>query len=595
MKFAKLAEYFERIEGTSSRNEMMEILADLLHEAESREVAEIVYLALGRLRPKFDNLEFNLAEKMVVRAVAGVAGRPVEELTKEFKERGDLGLVVEKYLGEVEREEEVGQVYAELVKIAKEGGQGSQERKINRVVKMLQGMSAREGKYLVRVVLAKLRLGFSDKTVLDALSYMEYGSKKGRNELDAAYQVFPDAGKIAEEVKKAGIGGLSERVEVALGTPVLSALAQRLKTADEMIEKMGEVVAEPKFDGTRVQIHFSRVKEEKEDKSEQGGLFVSEEKTDWVRSYTRNLDENSAMFPELRNIGEEIAAEEVILDSEAVGYDPTTGKMLPFQMTITRKRKHGVGEASKEVPLRFYVFDVLYKDGESLLEMPLVERRKILQKVVISKEGGVLVLDEYLVTGDPREVRKFHAQQLEKGLEGAMVKKAEGKYLPGRQDWNWVKFKEAEGSAGKLSDTLDLVVMGYYAGRGKRQQFGIGAFLVGVRDPSAGSGKAEDEIRTIAKIGTGLTDKEWGEMYDRLEKVKSEKMDTRYMVDKTLVPDVWVEPEVVVEIAADEVTKSPAHTSGYALRFPRLVKFREDKDLSGVTTIEEVKQIAGIG
>jgi len=545
---------------------MMKILAELVKEAEREEVAKVINLALGQLKPKFDRLEFNLAEKMVVKAIARVKNESVEEVVRQYKERGDLGEVAAGAGGEGKLT--VSEVYQELVAIAKEGGAGSQERKIARLVDLLTQECSLGRKYVVRVVLGKLRLGFSDKTVLDALSYMEYESKEGRAKLDYAYQVFPDVGKIAKEVKEGGVERLREKVGVTLGTPVLPALAQRLKTADEMIAKMGRVVVEPKFDGTRVELHFRQAG------WEEGGRQV--------RTFTRNLDENSGMFPELARAGEQIAAREVILDSEAVGYDPRTGKQVPFQLTITRKRKHGVGAASGEVPLKFNVFDILYRDGESLLERSLEERRKILKEVV----GGVgpLVVDEELVTEKPEEIRRFHARMLKEGLEGAMVKKAEGKYLPGRQDWNWVKFKESEDSRAKLADTLDVVVMGYYRGRGKRVQFGLGALLVGVRD--------EEKLVTIAKIGTGLTDEQFRQVYTKLQSLVTETMDKRYVVSKSLVPDVWVEPALVVEVAADEVTRSPSHSSGLALRFPRMVRIREDKDLSGVTSVQEVREIS---
>jgi len=586
MRFSR---YLQEIEETTLRNQMMEILALLMKEAEPKEIEEVVYLLLGRLRPKFDRLEFSLAEKMVVRAIAQAVKKPVEEVTREYKRVGDLGQLVEEMKKEKElkgkNEEEVGEVYAELKAIAEDGGYGSQERKVARLAKLLSELSFLGARYAVRVVMGKLRLGFSDKTILDALSYMEYGSKEGRKELDSAYQVFPDVGKIAGYVKEGGIRSLQTKVKVTIGTPVMPALAQRLKTADEMIKKMGKVVLEPKFDGTRVQIHYSRKLRSKGVGQAQEGLFEGEVRMDYARSFTRNLDESSAMFPEIERLGEEIAAEEVILDTEAVGYDPKTNKMLPFQMTITRKRKHGVEEASTEVPLKFFVFDILYLDGKSLITLPLSERRKILSQVVKKKESGVLVLDDYLVTESAEEVRKYHQRQLAKGLEGAMVKKLEGQYLPGRQDFNWVKFKESEDSQAKLADTLDLIVMGYYQGRGKRAKFGLGAFLGGIRVGA--------QIMTIAKVGTGLSDEQFAELFGKLEKVRSKGKHKDYQVSKVLTPDVWVEPEVVVEVAADEVTRSSAHTAGVALRFPRLVKFRDDKDLSGVTTRQEVEEIAG--
>lgn len=580
MRFSKLVEYWERIESTPKRLEMMEILSELLKEAGGEEVEQVVNLSLGQLRPKFDRLEFSLAEKMVIRAIAQAAGEKGEEITKVYKRVGDLGLVAEESVGGLQSSSvRVLQVYTKLEEIAEDAGQGSQERKVGELADLLREVSGVSGKYLVRVVLGKLRLGFLDKTVLDALSFMEHGTKEGRAEIDRAYQVFPDVGKLAKYVKESGIASLGKKVRVCVGVPVLPALAQRLKTADEMVKKMGKVVVEPKFDGTRVAIHFKR-----------DGFGIKGEKTLFgegeavqVRSFTRNLDENSSMFPELATIAKQIKAGEVILDSEAVGYDPKTGKQLPFQQTITRKRKHGVRAASEEVPLKFQVFDILYKDGESLLDEPLVKRREVLVQVVGGE--GPLKVDEALVTDDPNKIREYHGRKLAEGLEGAMCKKAGGKYLPGRQDWNWVKFKEAEDSRAKLSDTLDLVVMGYYKGRGRRAVFEFGALLAGVRDG--------EKVKTIAKIGTGISDLQFGELDERMKRLKQRTADRRYEVGKSLVPDVWLAPLLVVEVAADEITRSPAHSSGVALRFPRLVRVREDKDLEQVTTIEEVEEIGG--
>lgn len=593
MKFQELAQVFAQLEQTSSRNTMTEILAQLLKKTGNEEIKQLVYLAMGTLRPKFDRLEFALADKMVVRALQHAYGKTeIASIEEKYKELGDLGEVViwlgRKFAGDqVSSGMTVAEVYDELTRIAQEKGKGSQERKVERLARMVRGMDQVSAKYLIRIVLGKLRLGFSDKTILDALSYMEKGSKEVRNKLDAAYQIAPDPGELAKIVKQVGGDRLKENVQVKLGRPLIPALAQRLRSADEMIKKMGEVEVEPKIDGTRVQIHFSREKskEKKEKDGIQDGLFEEEQPKYWVRSFTRNLDESTAMFPELQSIAEQIKAQEVVLDSEAVGYDPETGEMVPFQLTITRKRKHGTTGAAQKVPLRFYVFDIMYKDGQSLIELPLVNRREILHQTILGE--GVLRVDASLTTRDPKEIRQYHREQLAAGFEGVMVKKAEGKYLPGRQDWNWVKFKEEEGSEGKLADTIDAVVMGYYQGKGKRQKFGVGAFLVGIR------GKGE-QILTIAKIGTGLSDEQFVSLFRILKSKESSSKNKAYEVAKTLTPDVWVDPELVVEIAADEVTKSPTHSSGYALRFPRLVRLREDKDLASITTKEEMKEIAAI-
>lgn len=586
MTFGKFAGYLTRLESLTSRNAMIEVVAELLKDLNSSEVDKAVYLMLGRLGPQYEKLEFQLADRMVIRAIHFIeSGKTLQQVVDDFKEAGDLGNLVERYLLKRFDKEthdswlSITEVFDELFRIMKEVGQGSQEKKIGRLASLLTTIDPLSSKYVIRIVLGKLRLGFSDKTILDALSWGEFGDKSGKDALETAYQVSPDIGLLAKLVKQYGLNKAVGKVDVALGTPVMSALASRLKTAEEMIAKMGRVIVEPKFDGTRVQIHFAQ----------QSGFVISDKLQDtnkkafFLRTFTRNLEETSQMFPELQEIGKQIKADSVILDSEAVGYDVKTGKLLPFQMTITRKRKHGVAEASVNVPLKFFVFDILYKDGKSLLKMPLSERRALLKKVV--SVGNVLVIDDSIETDEADTLRNYHEKQLSEGLEGAMVKKVDGVYTPGRTGWSWVKFKESEEAAAKLSDTLDCVVMGYYAGQGKRTQFGLGAFLVGVRSEEG------DKFYTIAKIGTGLSDEQWREIKERSVKYETPRKPKEYgEIKKLLLPDVWLEPAIVVEIAADEITKSPTHSAGVALRFPRLERFRDDKSPEQATTIQELER-----
>lgn len=602
MKFSRLVEFFERIEENNLRNKKTEILAELIKEAQVGEVDKIIYLSLGGLRPEFDRLEFNLAEKMILRAIGQASAKLPKEIEEEYQKIGDLGELVKKISNHKFSNSQmtVIDVYAELEKIAKASGSGSQDKKVSGLAKLIKEMDSQSAKYIVRMVSGKLRLGFSEKTIVDALSYLEGGTKEYSDKLESVFQMRPDPGYLAKSVKELGINKAIENMGVVMGTPIVPALAQRLKTPAEMIVKMGRVYCEPKYDGTRVQIHFSRkVDEDRQATAQeiaQESLFAlqghaeqaSEVASSWVRTFTRNLDESSAMFPELQRIADQIKADEVILDSEAVGYDPKTGKLVPFQFTITRKRKHGVEEASTLVPLRFFVFDIMYLDGQSLIGLPLKERRKILKSTI--GEGEVLVVDDYIETESPDELREYHKQQLLAGLEGALVKQIDGTYMPGRTGFNWVKFKEAEDSRAKLSDTIDVVIMGYYLGKGKRSGFGLGAFLVGIRKVING----EQQIVTLAKVGTGISDDQFGDLRERLEKIRTKQPSNEYVVPKTLEPDVWVEPKIVVEVAADEITVSPTHSAGYALRFPRLVKFRDDKGVNQITTIEEVITMFGI-
>jgi DNA ligase-1 len=562
MSFLGLTGLLDSLEKTASRLLMTEMIADFLKGIDASEVDRVVYLLLGKLGSQYERIDFGLADKMVMRSVAAVLEKPVDAIQAEYKRVGDLGQVIYDFSDkDVNSEVGVVEVYEQLLKIAQAGGKGSQEQKIDLLAGLLSEMGAMERKYVIRMVLGKMRLGFSDKTILDALAVLDGGSKQGRGRLDWAYQVFPDIGLISRLVLSHGVKELADRIEIRVGVPIMPQLAQRLKTADEMIAKMGKVVVEPKFDGQRIQIHFDKQKQ-------------------ILKTYTRSLEENSTMFPELLEAVKQIKAESIILDCEAVGYDPETGKMRSFQETITRKRKHDVARASEAVPIVFNCFDLLYLDGESLLKKPLFERRQLLKSVI--SRGEALALDDYKVTSDPVELREYHKQQLGMGLEGAMVKQYDGEYQPGRTGWNWVKFKEVEEARGKLLDTIDGVVMGYYRGKGKRSAFGIGAFLLGI------VGEDGEHLVSVAKIGTGLSDEQWREIRQRADMNFAMEQPARYVVAKGLIPDVWVEPRIVVEIAADEITNSPLHSSGYSLRFPRLVKFRDDKTVDQATNLSEL-------
>ena len=563
MKFHTFCEYLAQIEATSSRLSMTDILAKLFSAFEPAEVRPGCYLLSGRLTPKFEGLEFNFAEKLMLRAVETIA--PQQHVLATFKEMGDLGDAVASVLPAKIDTRSLLEIYRSLTAMAKEQGEGSQERKLDAMATLLREASPVTAKYLVRIVLGTLRLGFSDMTMLDALSWAKVGDKSLRKSLELAFQIRADIGSLAELFLTKGESAL-DSIEIELGVPISPALCQRLNNADEMIEKMGKVYVEPKYDGTRVLIHLRK----------KGDSWK-------VRTFTRNLEESSGMFPELLTALPDIDAQEVVLDSEAVGYDPKTGALRKFQETIQRKRKHGIAEYAESVPLRFFVFDILFKDGKSLLQQPLHERKAELERTV--KEDKVFAISPYIVTEDAGELRSYHIEQLGHGLEGVVIKQFASPYQPGRRGWSWVKFKEEEGATGKLSDTLDCVVMGYYVGQGKRSGFGLGAFLVGVRRSNG------DGYLTIAKIGTGLTDVQWQELFERCQPLRVQAKPDEYTVHDQLVPDAWVKPLLVAEIAADELTDSPVHTAGKALRFPRLVRFRDDKSPEQAT---ELSELAGI-
>lgn len=563
MTFAEFSLFLQKLENTKSRNEIIKILADLFSKLKNEEIDKAVYLILGNLDSEYKGMVFNIAEKTMFTAIAKTYQKEIDQVSYEYKHTGDIGETVYKYAIKKDTKTQdlsIVNVYFRLFDIARDQGEGSVERKIEKVSQLLSLIDPLSAKYLARIFIGKLRLGFSDKTIIDALSWMEVGSKEKSKLILKAYQVVPDIGTLAKKIKEKGIKDAIKNISPIVGVPVMPMLCQRLKSPSEMIKKMGVVSVEPKFDGIRTIIHYSRPKK-------------------ILSVFTRNLKDISFMFPELSHIGEYLNAKEAILDTEAIGMDENMLKIADFQTTMQRRRKHNILDAQSKIPITFQVFDVLYVDGKSLMDELYNLRREVLKKII--RENKVLRLDENIVTSDPEVIARLHKEYISKGLEGIIVKKLTSKYVPGRTGWNWVKMKENEYSVGKLSDTIDAIVMGYSLGLGKRADFGIGQFLAGILD--------KDKYKTITKVGTGLTDEQFKELARRLKPLAIDAKPEIYDVHKDLTPDVWVKPEVVVELAADDLTVSPKHTAGYAMRFPRLIRFRDDKSPSQITTLKEVR------
>jgi DNA ligase-1 len=588
MKFAELATYFEKIESTSSRLTITELLADLFKKLHADEIDKTMYLLQGRVAPQFTKIEMGMAEKMVIRSSLLALNMDKDMFNKKNRQTGDVGKTIESFKKEIstieEKELSIIEVFEQLEKIANSSGPGSQDIKINILSHLFRQADSLTSRYLARIPTGSLRLGFSDMTVLDALSWMIKGDKSLRPIIEGAYHVRPDLGFVGKLIKEKGIAAV-QKVKPAVFTPIIMMRAERLGSSEAIIQKLGKCVMEPKYDGFRLQVHYSKKKNE-------------------VRLYSRSLEETSEMYPDIiEGIKKEVKAEEIIIEGEAIGYDVATNTFLPFQQTVQRKRKYDVAEKAKEIPLKLFVFEILYIDGESLLQTPFTERRKKLEKAV--KPSAKAVSDTILLapdttTDDPKELELLFDDAITNGLEGMIVKKMDGIYQPGARGFNWIKFKKSYGSS--IGDTIDCLVMGYDYGKGKRADFGIGAFLVGVYE-----GK-NDVFKTDAKIGTGLSDDEWRELKKRSDKFKSAKQPAIYDVDKMMSVDVWIKPEIVVEIKADIITRSTMHTAGrvlkpsksgsafdvetpgYALRFPRLVSFR-DKKPEDSTSLKEVEEL----
>ena len=441
------------------------------------------------------------------------------------------------------------------------------------ITQLLTKVDAASAKIIIRVVLGKMRLGFSTKTILDSLSWAVRNNKGDSAFLEEIWQKKADVGLLAQsylalqkENPETRRRLLRDNYRLQVGVPVVPALCQRLNSSQEIINKMGRVVAEPKYDGMRIQVHI-----EKKD----GEIKVA--------AFTRSLDNVTAMFPELMELAQVLPVSSVIVDSEAVGFRRGTMKMLPFQEMMSRRRKHGVDQMSQDIPIKFYIFDLLYCEGQEWIHQPLLQRKKKLAETISNTEWSQVT--KYIVTDQADKLQRYHHQQLQNGLEGMVAKWVNSMYQSGRKGWNWVKIKEEEGNKGKLNDTLDLVVMGVYRGKGRRHEVGIGALLVGLPDEKG-------QLVTISKIGTGFTDEQLKDLRQTVDELAVDEQPPNYLVDKTMTPDVWLEEKLVAEIAADEITHSGVHTSHYGLRFPRLIQWREDKTPQQATRVQELASIS---
>ena len=572
MKFNELAIYFDRISKNSSRLEITRILAELFRKLTPEEIEKVVYLLQGRVRPAYEGIDFGMAEKMIVRAAINAMNLEKSYFEKEFKRLGDLGETLEhfkkQYSSFEEREMKVTEVYDVFYKLATAGGTGSQDVKISLLSLLIRQLDAVSARYLARLPTGVIRMGFSDMTVLDAYSWMITGDKTLRPAIEKAYHVRPELGFIGRTLKEKGIKAMNS-IQPKVFTPIIMMRAERLSSAKEIIEQLNKCLVEPKFDGFRLSVHYSKAGRE-------------------VRLFSRSLEDVTYMYPDVvKGVKKQLKVKEVIFEGEAVGYNAKTGKFLPFQETVQRKRKYDIEKMAEKIPLKLFAFELLYVDGKSFINEPFLKRRRALEEAITTTRNvakhTVLLADQEEVTDDVR-LEKLFDEAVAKGLEGILAKKIDGVYKPGAREWNWIKYKRSYSS--KIQDTIDCLVMGYDLGRGKRTGFGIGAFLAGVLD------EKKEQFLTVAKIGTGLTDTEWRELKTKTQKLRISKKPNNYSVNKMMNCDVWVKPAIVVEIRADEITKSPVHTAGLALRFPRLERFRDDKNPGDATTLKEIEKMS---
>lgn len=568
-------EIYEKIESTSKRLEMTDLLKDLLRNTPQKSLDTIIYLTQGKLYPDYVGVEIGVAEKLAIKAIMNVVDTDETEIKKNVKDIGDLGYAAEKILSRktqstlLKRPLTVEIVYDHFKKIAHSSGKGSVETKIRYLSSLLNDATPKEGKYILRTVLGRMRLGIADMTILDALALSYGGGKDSRNILERAYNLSSDLGLVAKIVSENGIKGISE-FKIEIGRPIRPMLSERLTTANEILQKLeGKAALEYKYDGIRIQAH------------------ISEEN---IRLFSRRLENVTGQFPDVcEYLRKSISSNDVIIEGECVAYDNVTGDIKPFQEISQRRgRKYDIDKMKQEIPIKVFLFDILYLNGQNLLNQSYLHRRKKLETIINPTEN--VDLANQLITEDPVQIDRYMEQAVSEGSEGVIAKSLSPRsvYQAGSRGWNWIKYKRSYKA--EIADTFDLVVIGAFKGKGRRAGF-FGTLLMAAYDDQ------KDTFETVCKLGSGLTDND----LVILQKVMETSTKKYVRVDSIIESDVWVTPLLVLEVAADEITISPLHTcgrdvikknTGLALRFPRFTgRYRRDKSPEDATTTLEILEM----
>jgi len=571
MEFSIIAKTLENMEGTTKRLELTDFLVGLFKETPQDLLPKIVYLIQSKIRPDFEGIELGMAEKLAIRSLSKSSGTPVKKIQEIYQDDGDLGHSAEKILQLKKQTTFVNEpitlerVYDTFFKIAKTEGKGSQDMKIKYISSLLNDAMPIDGKFILKILLGTLRLGVADNTIIDALTIAFTGSKEKRHQVEDAYNVSSDLGKVAQVISEEGINGV-EKFQISIFNPVRPMLADRVKSESEALEKMGKkFAAEYKLDGERVQVHL---------KNKQVILF------------SRRLENITKFYPDIvENISKSLKTREAILEAEAVAVNENTGEFLPFQELMHRRRKYNLERAVSEIPITLNFFDVLYFDGKNCLGLSYEERRKNLEEIVIEDKFAKLVPMVTVTTDD--QIEDFLENSINSGCEGLMLKSLEGQYRAGMRGSNWLKLKREYRN--ELGDSLDLVVIGAFFGRGRRTGR-YGTLLVATYNDE------NDTFSSICKVGTGFTDENLDQLYQILSNKVTLKKNQK--INSEMESDVWFDPELVIEVVASEITLSPIHKtatniirkgSGLALRFPKFTgKIRLEKSAEDASTDREI-------
>jgi DNA ligase 1 len=574
LKYSEVVAAFEKMEKISGRLEMTEVLASLLRATPKSDLPLLVYLMQGKLRPDYEGIELGIAEKLALRALSTASGKSPEQVRNVYIKAGDIGTAAQTLLLKGRQKAlfseplSLKRVYDTLLSIAKTSGEGSIEKKLRDLVNLLNDATPDETKYILRTAMGVLRLGVADYTILDACAVALLGEKSKRKALEAAYNVTSDLALVVQTAAEEGLEGV-EAIHLTVGKPIRPMLAERLESPQAVLDKIGKPVAvEYKLDGERLQMH-------------KDGAHVE--------LFSRRLERITHNYPDvLEYVRRFVKANRAILEGEVVATNSETGEYLPFQELMHRRRKHGIEEMIKQYPVAVNFFDILFLDGEDLTKAPYTKRREELERVVQVTSTTRPV--PAMTASDPEVIENYMELAISEGCEGLVAKDPKATYRAGAREFAWVKLKREYRS--ELTDTIDLVVVGAFHGKGRRAGV-FGTYLLATHD------EKREMFPTITKVGTGFSDQDLERFPKMLKPYESHVKPPS--VESNLVPDIWYRPKVVIEIIASEITLSPIHPagmnsvrqgSGLALRFPKFTgKVRDEKRAEDATSVKEVLEM----
>lgn len=566
MRYLRLVETYEYLEKTSARLKKIDAIANLLRNTDSENLSRVALLLQGRVFPAWDERKIGIASQSMEKIVSLATGFPGKEVGARFKRIGDFGLVVEELVGKKRQKTlfkkplTVEKVFGNLQKLASVKGKGSQEKKFKLVSELIVSAKPKEAKYIVRTTVGDLRIGVAQGVVRDAIAraFLPMDTKEKAKEsisaVEWAWFLRPDYAEVARIAKKKGLPGL-KRVKLEIGKPYHVLLAEKSPGLKEALESFEHPALEFKYDGARILIH---------------------KKGEQLWFYTRRMENITKQFPELAGfIRKGVKARECILEGEMLGFNKKTGKPMPFQFLSQRiKRKYDIERVVREIPIQVNLFDIVYLNGKSLFNTPLRKRRRLLEKV-IKPIKGKFQLARQLITKDLRRAKDFYREALRASQEGLIVKNLDALYQPGRRvAGGWLKVKPT-------LETLDLIIIGATWGTGRRAGW-LGSYILGCRDG--------DSFKECGMIGTGIKEKE-GAGGVTLREL------TRLLKPHIISEEgnrVRIKPKVIVEVAYEEIQRSPNYSSGWALRFPRVLRLRPDKSIGDVDDIKRIERISRV-